>query len=341
MTNKVTLLFIALQLVFSRSVFAYEERVSLVLYPNGKYVLPDGETVLVEGSKTSGLQEVIDRAAKDGFDLFIAGGDYKSNVYHCSTSVAFPPMQGKVIKFGAATVNFDGFADPSQPGLIFDSCMNVFVECNAQIVYHLNGTAVKFEPRRNLPVDDFVGATMVASKFHFAAVSHVNTPVSFVGKNGGIPLTNTDACCVVISSAKSISRCEFKFVELLGGNFGIRVDTPGKGSCFAFNHIGCSFVHEQVNTSVAEGTIDGSPLNKLIRGNQWNVHCAPSDKALAVDVHGNRGRWIINAVAEKGPLSSGLSTHTTTTGNTFVILNLDGKISGPFSKKEPGSNRFK
>jgi hypothetical protein len=59
-----------------------------------------------------------------------------------------------------------------------------------------------------------------------------------------------------------------------------------------------------------------------------------------VDVQGNRGRWIINAVAEKGPLRWGLSTHSATTGNTFVLQNLDGKISGPFSKKEPGSNRF-
>ena len=87
------------------------ERASLVLYPNGKYALPDGETVVVKGSKTSGLQEAIDRAAKDGFDLHVAGGDYKSKVYHCSTSVVLPPMQGKVISFGSATINFDGFTD--------------------------------------------------------------------------------------------------------------------------------------------------------------------------------------------------------------------------------------
>lgn len=340
MMNKVSALFTAVILVFNCSLSAHEEHAFLVLHPNGRYVLPGGETVVVKGSKTSGLQEAVNRAAKDGFDLYVAGGDYKTKVYHCSTSVVLPPMQGKVLKFGAATINFDGFADPSQPGLIFDSCMNVFVECNAQIVYHLNGTAVRFEPRSNLPVDDFVGPVMVASRFHFAAVSHVNTPVSFVGRDGGIPRTDTKACCVAISSAKSISRCEFKFIELLGGNFGIRVDTPIKGSCFAFNHVSCSFVHEQVNTSIVEGSIVGSPLNELIRGNQWNVHCAPSANARAVSVHGNRGRWIINAVAEKGPLGSGLATHTTTKGNTFVILNLDGKISGPFSRKKPGSNRF-
>ena len=341
MMNKVTFLLIVAPLIINCSIFAHEEHASLVLYPNGKYVLPGGETVVVKSSKTSGLQEAIDRAVKEGFDLFVAGGDYKSKVYHCSTSVIFPPMQGKVIKFGAAAINFDGFADPSQAGLIFDSCMNVFVDCNAQIVYHLNGAALKFRPRGILPVDDFVGPTIVASKFHFAAVSHVNTPVSFVGKEGGIPRTDINACCVLISSVNSITRTEFKFVELLGGNFGIRVETPGKDGNFAFNHISCPFVHEQLNTSVSEGTIDNSPLNKLIRGNQWNVHCAPANKARAVDVHGTRGRWIISTVAEKGPLKSGLSTHATTTDNTFEFQSLDGGISGPFSKKVPGSNQFK
>jgi hypothetical protein len=144
----------------------------------------------------------------------------------------------------------------------------------------------------------------------------------------------------VISPTKSISRCEFKFIELLGGNFGIRVDTPRSGSCFAFNRIDCSFVHEQFNTSVAEGSAGGSAMNQSIRGNQWNVHCAPGANACAVDVAGNHGRWIINAVAEKGPLRCGLSTHTTTTDNTFVLQDLGGRVSGPFSKKEPGSNRF-
>jgi len=338
--NKLALLVMAGLLVLSGSALAGEDRAFLVVYPNGKYVLPSGETVVVEGSKTSGLQEAIDRAVKDGFDLYVAGGDYKGKVYQCSTSVVFPPMQGKVLKFGAATINLDGFVDPSQPGLIFDSCMNVFVECNAQIVYHHKGTALRFEPRRNLPVDDFVGPTMVASTFHFAAVAYVSTPVSFVGKDGGIPRTDTNVCCVVISPTRSITRCEFKFIELLGGNFGIRVDTPRSGSSFAFNRFDCSFVHEQFNTSVAEGFADRSSLNHSIRGNQWNVHCAPGANACAVDVQGNHGRWIINAVAEKGPLRCGLTTHTSTTDNTFVLQNLDGTVSGPFSKKEPGSNRF-
>ena len=184
--NKLALLLMTGLPCLSCSAFASEYRAFLVVYPNGKYVLPSGETVVVEGSKTSGLQEAIDRAVKDGFDLYVAGGDYKLN----------------------------------------------------------------------------------------------------------------------------------------------------------FNRLDCSFVHEQFNTSVAEGFADRSSLNHSIRGNQWNVHCAPGANACAVDAQGNHGRWIINAVAEKGPLRCGLTTHTTTTDNTFVLQNLDGKVSGPFSKKEPGSNRF-
>src|SRR5208283_5219648 len=107
--NKAVFLLTAGLLFLSWSASAAKDGAFLVVYPNGKYVLPSGEAVVVEGSKTCGLQEAIDRAVKDGFDLYVAGGDYKSKVYQCSTSVVFPPMQGKVLKFGAATINFDGF----------------------------------------------------------------------------------------------------------------------------------------------------------------------------------------------------------------------------------------
>jgi hypothetical protein len=69
--NRVPLRLMAGLLVLSSSALAGEDRAFLVAYPNGKYVLPSGETVVVEGSKTSGLQEAIDRAVKDGFDLFV------------------------------------------------------------------------------------------------------------------------------------------------------------------------------------------------------------------------------------------------------------------------------
>jgi len=320
---------------------ANSERAFLVLHSDSKYILPNDETVVVKNSTTCGLQEAIDRAVAENFDLYIAGGDYKNKVYHCTTSVIFPPLQGKVIKFGAATINFDGFADPSQPGMVFDSCMNVTMECNAQIVYHMNGTALKFQPQKLLPVDDFVGPTMVASRFHFAAIAHVNTPVAFVGKQGNIPKDNTEASCVAILPTKSISRCEFHFIELLGGNFGLRIETPAQGSNFSFNHLKGLFVHEQFNTSISEGTIDQSPLNNTIIGNQWNVHCAPSPDARAVDVHGSRGVWTINTIAEKGNLQSSLSTHNTTQNNTFTIPTHDGKFLGPFTPEKPGTNQFR
>ncbi|GMW02092.1 MAG: hypothetical protein AMXMBFR84_32280 [Candidatus Hydrogenedentota bacterium] len=312
----------------------------IVLYPDGHYVLPDGESVYTNGSKTSGLQEAVNRCVKDNLDLFVSGGDYKSRVYSCSESLVFPPMQGKVIRFGSATLNFDGFADRSQPGLLFDSCMNVQFECHAQIVYHLEGPAVRFEPKGNLPVDDFVGPTLIASRFKFAAISHVNTPVHMVGKDGGIPRDNLDAACMVIAPTHSITRCEFDIVELLGGNTGIRVDTPSGSGSFAFNHVKALFAHEQFHTSVMEGTKPGDPANDKLRGNQWNVHCAPAPGAGAVQVHGTRGSWVLNVVAEKGALKSGLETFATTSGNHFQVLSLDGSISGPFHRENPGSNRF-
>ena len=311
-----------------------------MLRPDGTYVLPSGKVVKVPESKTSGLQEAIDRAVAEGLDLFVAGGDYQRRVYRCSVPVVFPPMQGKWIELGAATIDFNGFADPLQPGMVFDSCMNVYFECHAQLVYHMNGAVLRFEPQHNLPVDDFVGPTIVASRFRFAAISHVNTPVTFVGNQGGIAKDDARACCVVFAPRHGINRCEFVFTELLGGNFGIRVETPAEGGNFAFNQIAGLFVHEQFHTSVAEGTLDGCPRNRSIRGNRWDVHCAPSPGARAIDTHGNHGRWLIRAVAERGPLAGGLITHPTTTHNTFILQDLDGPISGPFAKSRPGTNRY-
>ena len=67
--NLVALLLMAWLLGLSAAALAGEDRAFLVVYPNGKYVLPSGETVVVEGSKTSGLQEAIGRAVKDGLEL--------------------------------------------------------------------------------------------------------------------------------------------------------------------------------------------------------------------------------------------------------------------------------
>ncbi len=62
--NKLALLLMAGLLISSGSAFARDDRAFLVVYPDGKYVLPGGETVVVKGSRTSGLQEAIDRAVQ-------------------------------------------------------------------------------------------------------------------------------------------------------------------------------------------------------------------------------------------------------------------------------------
>ena len=67
--NLVALLLMAWLLGLSAAALAGEDRAFLVVYPNGKYVLPSGETVVVEGSKTSGLQEALGRAVKDGLRI--------------------------------------------------------------------------------------------------------------------------------------------------------------------------------------------------------------------------------------------------------------------------------
>ncbi|MCA9426152.1 MAG: hypothetical protein KC994_13815 [Candidatus Omnitrophica bacterium] len=312
----------------------------LLLRPDGTFILPNGEISSPTQSRTHGLQEAIDRAVEEHLDLYVMGGDYKNCVYPCSSSVVFPPMQGKSIRFGAATLDFNGFENRKDPGLVFDSCMNVFFDCDAQIVYHLDGAAVRFNPKNLLPVDDFVGPTMVASTFHFAAIAHVNTPVSFVGSNGGLPTDDVSVCCVEISPNHSITRCEFKFIELLGGNVGIRVDTPAENSGFAFNRLTGHFVHEQMKCSVMEGTIGGSPLSSSLRGNRWDVHCAPSPGASGMIIRGNHSSWSADVIAEKGPLEFGIEMDSTALENTMSILAIDGGYQGNFSPDHPGSNRF-
>lgn len=312
---------------------------ALVVFPGGFYVTPEGERVATGGSKTGGLQEAVDRAARDNWDLRVAGGDFKHQVYFCTAPLVFPPLQGKSIDIGAATLNFDGFEDPTQPALRFDSCMNLSFACRGQIVYHQRGTAVKFEPRNNLPVDDFVGPCIVASTFSFMGIAYVSTPVAFVGRGTGIAKEEVAAACVTFATDYSITRCKFEFVELLGGISGIRVNTPGERGSFAHNRIEALFIHEQFNTSIFEGTQD-SPRNAALNTNQWEVHCAPAAGACGINTYGSNGYWVASVVAESGALSAGLLTHASSTENRFILTSFDGEVKGDFTREAPGSNRF-
>jgi len=206
-------------------------------------LLPDGTWLDTTGSTTQGLQEAVDvMAANGGWDLKVIGGDSGSGsavTYWCTTTLTFPPMQGKSIKFGAVTLNMD-VSTPSHTGVRFDSCMMVDVDMRgAQIVYHGTGIALDFLPVNPVPLDAVI--TIAASRFRFATIVALESGANVIAVRFN-------------PNAGTIGMSFFEFFEIAGGGRSIRVTNPGVGFSFRDSFITCPLIHGFNSVSIELGT---------------------------------------------------------------------------------------
>src|ERR1017187_1084124 len=154
------------------------------LYPGrtadyGNATAPNNKSINTNGSTTAGLQEALDYAGQNQCDLHIVGGNEAGGiggwggaavVYNIHSPVLVPPMQGRCISSGAATLNFNGDVGAS-PGMIFDSMMMGHIDFRAtQLVYQGSGPySLIFRPQLPVPIDGF--ACIVDSHFFFHVVT--------------------------------------------------------------------------------------------------------------------------------------------------------------------------
>src|SRR5262245_56148671 len=109
----------------------------------------------VHDSETSGIQEFFDLCDSHGCDGHIEGGTELATggavVYQVGHPIVISAMQGKKITTGAITINIDGEAIGSSPGITFNSMMMGEIGIYGQIVYHGTGDAVVFRPTTPVP----------------------------------------------------------------------------------------------------------------------------------------------------------------------------------------------
>ncbi len=230
-------------------------------------IAPDGTQVEVRGSVTSGLQEAINYASEQGYDLHVYGGTQPATggavVYQIGPGVTltFPAMQGKRIVIDAATINCAGSASDPAPCLLFDSHMMVDVEHRGgQVVSSRGGPIVVFRPMQPVPVDRIPVTT--ASSYSFTAIAGV--------PEGASP-TAVSVLFDVAAGSFGIVQNRFLFNKVNGGReAGIRVTTPAPGASFAQNQIVATLVHGLTGSAWALqlGTGDAPSITN----NVWQVN---------------------------------------------------------------------
>ncbi|QSH41547.1 hypothetical protein P0136_07455 [Lentisphaerota bacterium ZTH] len=245
-------------------------------------LLPDGTWLDVSKSKTSGIQEAVNYAFGDGtkgsgfYDLHIVGGeargDFGTNsfeqnggsvVYDLNDTLVIPPVQGHSFSMGACTLNCH---PPSGPAILFDSTMMFRADWRgSQIVNQGPGSALKFLPRKHLPLDDWM-ITNVDSSFYI-------TTVFQTGNSGSAPVIDFDI------SKGSITNCRFIFDEINNGDDatsdsqGVAVSNPPEAGCFRFhsNKITCYHVHNWGRYGLAIYDVESGESKNNLSNNHWDL----------------------------------------------------------------------
>lgn len=217
----------------------------------------DGVEQSLAASTTQGLQEAITLACTGigtaGYDIEVVGGNLSTGgaaVLNCTTTVVWPPMQGKKIRFNAVTLNW-GSGVGAIRAMTFNSMMMVdFALEGGQVVYQgSHALPILFKPSVGVPVDLVI--SIQQTKFY--ATVWGNTEFDWTG--GG--------SCVLSS---------FDFNEINGNNAAVAFkvnEVPG-GSNFGFNKFRLGHIHAVSGTAVMVG--NAAPNAAQTFGyNEWYI----------------------------------------------------------------------
>ena len=264
-----------------------------ILYPDGRLQTEDGSYLQTTGTTTSGVQEFFDYCTHHHVDGYIVGGSIPKRqqvVYRIWTPVRMHPAQGIRIDTGAITLQFmPELGD--QPGLTIDSCMMNDIRIRGLLHYKAKGYALAIQPANPLPLDRFVGNTIVDTAVFVTAIAckDARGAVRFDG---------------------SINFSSFDFNEINHGELGIHV---AAGGSFSNCRITCKHVHGQVHTSILD---EGSGHNVW----EVNLNCDGMDP-LGIDTSGHSNIWFTNIRSRNKP---SLTIRPNAAGNQFFLMGLNG-----------------
>ncbi|MGD9634641.1 MAG: hypothetical protein AB7G28_10535 [Pirellulales bacterium] len=278
----------------------------VTLYPDGRLQTEDGSFVETTGTTTSGVQEFFDYCTEHHVDGYIMGGSLphaQQVVYQIWTPLHMHPAQGIRIDTGAITLQFmPELGD--QPGLTIDSCMMNDIRIRGLLHYMGSGYALSIKPANPLPLDRFVGNTIVDT------IAYV-TSIACRDARGAIEFDG------------SVNFCRFEFNEINHGGVGIHV---APGSSFSNNRITCKHVHGQTGASI---------LDEAGAANVWevNVNCDGVDP-LGIVTSGRDSLWFTSVNSRTRP---GLVLERAASGNQLFLMGLNG---GYDNRAENPTNRF-
>lgn len=270
---------------------------------------PDGTFLDTTGSPTQGLQEAMNYAADNGYDLRVYGGGIARKngqdvaIIMCTAALFIPPLQG-TDWYIHASLCFGG--TPQPVAIDIDSMMNCSLTWAGQIVVSAGwGMGVSFRPRNELPQDPF-GPCVTASKIFLGSVVMVS---------GGI-------CIDMDASEGAITGNILELCEPNGGAIGVRVQA-GAATCFDHNTINIRECHGQ-NTCINAGWATANAAQ--IFGNTWNVATYPTN-GVGVEIFGRNDRWIISVDDREGNPINGVTLNPGAQKNIIDILMNDATVN--------------
>ena len=242
---------------------------------------PDGTTLDVTGTQTTGLQEAFDYAAANDLDVVVFGRGIRNvapftglSLYSLGTTLAIPDFTGRTIRIYAVTFDY-----PSS--IIGGTTMSIGDMTNTDFEYTGQLVATNSNIGLHIQPDD-TGITN--------STIRVQTTV-------GSPAP-TDSLIVLDSSLQTIEQSEFYFHEVNTAYFAVKVTNPSATTYFRDNYLRTPRIHGYRHIGLQLG--ESIPYAGRIRNNLVDVRTSsdgfPGEAAVQVwgDVN------TINLVAPDG-----------------------------------------
>lgn len=286
---------------------------------------PDGTSIDISASSTSGLQEAIDFAATYGYWLDVRGGAAISNsssVIECTTPIVFPAIQNLQIRLNGVTINFSS-AIGSQTCITFNSLMMMDIDFGStQIVNAGTGITVLFKAEDPLAVDGHTVITSSYIKLH--SIANIHTPTS---DTDNVPAVKFDI------SAHAIDDNTIIITEILGSGAGIVVsDSPGGTTAvFRGNYIRCMNLHDQTGTDLPVvqigQTAPSDPVDYQVLENIWDLSIQVNTSSKkGISTFGSFDQFRVNVIEIAATTGIAFTFGSTANYNILMAGRLQGAV---------------
>lgn len=297
------------------------------------------------GTRTSGIQEAFDYAAKNGLNVFIAGTQTSSDamkaaVYSTTEPITIPAMQGFRIDGGFYVISYTGTTGDA---VVIDSAMNCYYSLGLVVSKSEAGAGIRVRPKSPVPIDGVQICTALEIRVEGivgAGTFDVNT-WQLTNEPGGSGL-------VLDSTYAPIVWSRFDISEVLLCNRNVHLTGP-TGKSIAFNEITVTHNH-QAYTHLQMGDETVSSCQSIYSNRlTTSMNSDGIRDAIGAVVSGSRNRLTIMSssgmapgkdlifavdarenVVEASALQSGYTNNAETPTNRLVSLwNVGFGISTP------------